>query len=69
MFGRHKKQEFEDSAAPTPIFQMRLPGFVKEEQIGLGDVIRRATYAAGFKPCAGCEARARELNRWMMFSR
>ena len=47
----------------------RLPGFLVEEEIGLGDVIKRATYAMGIKPCGGCERRAAALNRWMTFSR
>jgi hypothetical protein len=46
-----------------------LPGFLIEEEIGLGDVVKRATYAMGIKPCGGCEQRAAALNRWMVFSR
>jgi hypothetical protein len=42
---------------------VRLPGFVPDQPVGLGDVIKRATYAAGIKPCGGCEERARRLNR------
>lgn len=49
--------------------RVRLPGFLVEEEIGLGDAIKRATYAIGFKPCGGCEQRAAALNRWMHFSR
>ncbi len=49
--------------------RVRLPGFIKEEEIGLGDVIQRATYAMGIKPCGGCEQRAAALNRWMVFTR
>ncbi len=48
---------------------VRLPGFLIEEEIGLGDAVKRATYALGIKPCAGCEKRAAALNRWMHFSR
>jgi hypothetical protein len=43
-------------------YRMRLPGFIS------GDVIKRATYAIGVKPCGGCERRAKVLNRWMVFS-
>jgi len=53
---------------PQP-HRVRMPGFVKDEDIGLGDVIKRATYAMGIKPCAGCEKRAAALNRWMHFTR
>jgi len=52
-----------------PAHRVRLPGFVIEEEIGLGDVVKRATYAMGIKPCSGCEKRAAALNRWMVFSR
>ena len=53
----------------APAHRVRLPGFLVEEEIGLGDVIKRATYAMGVKPCAGCEKRATTLNRWMSFHR
>lgn len=49
--------------------RVRLPGFLVEEEIGLGDAIKRVTYAMGTKPCAGCEKRAAVLNRWMRFTR
>jgi hypothetical protein len=49
--------------------RVRLPGFLIEEEIGLGDAIKRATYAMGIKPCGGCEKRAAALNQWMHFSR
>jgi hypothetical protein len=48
---------------------VRLPGFLIEQEVGLGDVIKKVTYAMGFKPCGGCEKRAAALNRWMTFSR
>jgi hypothetical protein len=40
---------------------VRLPGFVQEE-VGLGDAIKRATTAIGIKPCAPCAQRAARLN-------
>lgn len=49
--------------------RVRLPGFLIEEEIGLGDAVKRATYAIGIKPCSGCENRAVALNRWLHFSR
>jgi hypothetical protein len=45
---------------------VRLSGFISDEQIGLGDVVTRITYAAGIKPCGGCGRRAAALNRWMV---
>ncbi len=50
-------------------YRVRLPGFITEQDIGLGDVIKRATSAAGIKPCASCERRAAMLNRWMVFGK
>jgi hypothetical protein len=49
--------------------RVRLPGFLIDEEIGFGDVVKRVTYAMGIKPCSGCEKRAAALNRWMRFSR
>lgn len=51
-----------------PSHRVRLPGFI-EEEIGLGDIIKKTTYAIGIKPCGGCERRAAVLNRWVHFSR
>jgi hypothetical protein len=52
---------------PQP-YKVRLPGFIRDEDIGLGDVIKRATSAVGIKPCGGCERRAAALNRWFTLS-
>jgi len=46
---------------------VRLPGFIKEEPVGLGDVVKRATALAGIRPCGGCRGRAERLNRWITF--
>jgi len=53
----------------APPHRVRLPGFLIEDEIGLGDVIKQVTYAFGIKLCGGCEKRAAALNRWMTFSR
>lgn len=50
-------------------FRIRLPAFIRDEEIGLGDVVKRVTYAAGIRPCGGCEARAAALNRRVIFTR
>ena len=50
-------------------YRVRLPGFVKDEEVGLGDAIKRATSSAGIRPCGGCLGRAATLNRWMVFTR
>jgi hypothetical protein len=52
----------------TPL-RVRLPGFIKDEEVGLGDAIKRVTYAFGLRPCGGCEQRATALNRRMVFTR
>lgn len=65
MKGKAKKQGDE---TPRAAHRVRLPGFVQEE-IGLGDVMKRATYAIGIKPCDACGKRAAALNRWMRFTR
>jgi hypothetical protein len=48
---------------------VRLPGFIIDDEVGLGDVVQRVTYAMGIRPCSGCERRAAAMNRWMVFSR
>jgi hypothetical protein len=48
--------------------RIRLPGFVTEKEIGLGDLLKRATSVVGAKPCGGCQRRAAALNRWMVFT-
>lgn len=51
-----------------PPYRVRLPGFITAEDVGVGDVIKRVTYAFGIKPCRGCERRAAALNRRLVFS-
>jgi hypothetical protein len=46
----------------------RLPGFVSDHEVGLGDVIKRSTSAIGIQSCGGCDQRAAALNRWLVFS-
>jgi hypothetical protein len=49
-------------------YQVRLPGFITDEDIGLGDIVKRVTSAFGIMPCGGCERRAAMLNRRFVFS-
>jgi hypothetical protein len=51
-----------------PRRRVRLPGFIADEEIGLGDAIKRATFYFGIRPCGGCERRVAALNRWMVFT-
>jgi hypothetical protein len=48
--------------------QLRLPGFITDDEIGLGDVIKRTTSYLGIQSCGGCERRATKLNRWLVFT-
>ena len=48
-------------------FRIRLPGFVTDDEVGLGDVIKRATSAIGAPPCGGCARRAAMLNQFLLF--
>ena len=57
-----------DETESTPR-RVSLPGFVTDEEVGLGDVVKRVTYAMGIKPCGGCERRAAAMRRWMVFTR
>jgi hypothetical protein len=48
--------------------QIRLPGFISDEEVGLGDVIKRAASYFGTQACGGCEQRRVALNHWMVFT-
>ena len=63
----HEGDESPDQSGHPP-HRVRLPGFITDEEIGLGDVIKHATSYVGITPCGGCEQRAAMLNRWMVFS-
>lgn len=56
-----------DDGAREPV-RVRLPGFVADDDIGLGDVIKRATASFGIRPCGGCQRRAEILNRRIVFT-
>jgi len=64
-----KRRRTESEQMERQPYRVRLPGFLVEEEIGLGDAIKRLTYATGIKPCSGCESRAAALNRWLIFHR
>jgi hypothetical protein len=53
--------------ATTPR-RVHLPGFLSEQDIGLGDAIKRTTSYFGIRPCGGCERRATALNNRFVFS-
>jgi hypothetical protein len=63
-----REQGNENSNQERQPYRVRLPGFISDEDIGLGDVIKRATSAVGIKLCGGCKRRALALNRRLAFS-
>lgn len=66
-----KAQTNPDQALPeteAARHNIRLPGFLIDSPVGLGDVIKKVTYAAGIPACDGCERRAEKLNRWIRFT-
>jgi hypothetical protein len=58
----------EKGTGPRSPRTVRLPGFVTDTDIGLGDVIKRATSKMGIATCGGCQRRAAVLNQWVRFS-
>ena len=64
------EKPLENAAGPTARqpYRVRLPGFVRDEDIGLGDLVKRTTASLAIKPCGGCERRAAMLNRWLTFT-
>ncbi len=54
-----------DEKAP---YRVRLPAFIVNEEIGLGDVVSRAASYVGIKPCGGCRGRSETLNSRLAFS-
>jgi hypothetical protein len=53
---------------PRKTLSVRLPGFVADRDIGLGDAITRFGRAVGLRPCGGCARRAAQLNRLLVFT-
>jgi len=64
---RNEAQRGAGGAVRQP-YRVRLPEFILEQEIGLGDVVKRATSIIGIRPCGGCEGRAAVLNRRFVFS-
>jgi hypothetical protein len=67
MTGREKRDERAGARGRRP-YQVRIPGFITDTDVGLGDAIKRVTYAFGIGACGGCERRAAALNGWLAFS-
>lgn len=54
--------------APTKPFIVRLPVFMSEHDVGLGDVVGRVAKRVGFSACGGCTRRAAQMNQWVSFT-
>ncbi|HVQ35957.1 MAG TPA: hypothetical protein VMS31_00390 [Pyrinomonadaceae bacterium] len=61
------KNPKKDRQANAP-HTVRLPGFVLEEDVGLGNLVKQVTSSFGIRPCGGCKQRAAKLNRWLVFT-
>jgi hypothetical protein len=62
------KAEIDDANSNSTTYRVRLPGFVSDAEVGLGDAIRRFTSSLGIKPCSSCLRRAQVLNHWIVFT-
>lgn len=50
--------------------RVRMPGFVVQDDEGLGQALMRVTSAVGIRPCGGCHRRAEALDhRVVLYSR
>jgi hypothetical protein len=47
---------------------IRLPRFLVDEPVGLGQVVKRITKLIGVQPCGACEDRAARLDQWLSIS-
>lgn len=65
--GETRDRREQRAAGNTPR-RVRLPGFVTDQDIGLGDAVKRVTSTLGIRPCGGCERRAAALNRRLVIS-
>ena len=50
-------------------YRLRLPGFVSDEDLGLGDALKNVPSYFGAQACGGCERRRVALNGWMTLSK
>ena len=57
-----------ESAPASPRHRVRLPGFLLNEDVGLGTVFKQVTSSLGIPHCDNCAKRAARLNDWLVFS-
>lgn len=63
-----RQPEDDSAAAPRPRVEVRLPGFVSDDSIGAGSLLKRVSASMGIAPCGGCARRAAALDRWVAVS-
>jgi len=61
-------KDVEAEAKEHMAHRVRLPGFILDEDVGVGTVVKRVTSTLGIRPCGGCEQRAAMLDRWLVFT-
>lgn len=61
-------RNYQESVRERQPYHISLPGFISEDDVGLGDIIKRATSSIGIRPCDDCGKRAALLNRWIVIS-
>jgi hypothetical protein len=66
--GRENERDAPPDQSVRSTHQVRLPGFITGDEIGLGDVVKRTTSYLGIQSCGNCERRAARLNRWLVFT-
>lgn len=64
----HERDDAPTKPDPSA-YRVRLPGFISDDEISLGDVVKRVTSYIGIKPCGGCQQRRAALNRWIVFTK
>lgn len=62
------RQPDDRESADGARFVIRLPGLIKDDVVGVGDIIKRVTSTMGIQPCGGCKRRAQALNRVLAVS-
>lgn len=56
------------TGGPQRPFTVRLPGFVSDVPVGLGDVVQYVTSQLGVRSCGACARRAAVLNSRFVFA-
>jgi hypothetical protein len=63
------ESQHDPSTQDGPAHRIRLPTFIIEETVGLGDLVHGVTSYFGIRSCGSCERRKATLNKWLVFSK